>query len=206
MKLQKIKITMRRGATNAVPIRVESGEWSYAPISSIEESAPMRITAPDHGIPDGWRAAVMNAKGLTDLNAANNPPKDAELRRITRIDANTVEINAINAAGMRAHVANTGQLAFYTPLNLSGYTSARMNVKKSISGEALATLTTTDGTLEIDAANYAVWLRPTIAQTLLIASGEYLFDVELLTDSGTVTPICTAESVLNLTHETTTTE
>lgn len=51
----------------------------------------------------------MNAKGLVDLNAENSPPKDAELRKITRIDANTVEINDINAAGFKAHV----KLALY---------------------------------------------------------------------------------------------
>src|SRR5574338_981608 len=101
--LQKLNLTIRKGSTIRIPIRVESGEWDYAPITTIENTAPVRITAPSHGVPDGWRAAVMNAKGLADLNAENNPPKDAELRKITRTDGNTVEINDINAAGFKAH-------------------------------------------------------------------------------------------------------
>jgi len=202
--LQKLNLVIRKGATVRIPIRIESGEWDYAQITTIENTAPVRITAPSHGIPDGWRAAVMNAKGLVDLNAENNPPKDAELRKITRIDGNTVEINDINAAGFKAHVENTGQLAFRKPLILSSYVSARMDVKDKIDGTVIATFKTQDGTLEIDLASDAIWLSLTPVQSTLPVKA-YVADIELMTADGKTFPICKADSAFVVEPETTTT-
>lgn len=204
MILQKLKLTIRKGSTVRIPIRVESGEWDYAPITTIENTAPVRITATSHGIPDGWRAAVMNAKGLTDLNAENNPPTDAELYPLTRIDANTVEINKINAAGFKTHTASTGQLAFRKPLDLSGYTSARMDVKDKVDGTVIATFKTQDNTLEIDLASDALWLSLTPVQSTIPVK-EYVTDIELMKADGTTLPICKAESTFVVEPEITTT-
>lgn len=205
MSTKRITITIRKGETVRLPIRIESDEWDYAPITTIENTAPVRITATSHSIPDGWRAAVMNAKVLTEMNAENNPPKDSELRKIARIDANTVEINDINAAGFKTHTASTGQLAFYKPLDLSGFTSARMDVKDKIGGTVIASFNTTDGTLEIDLASDALWLNLTPTESAIVAK-EYVTDIEMVSATGEVTPICTADSAFVVEPETTTTE
>ena len=205
MSTKRITITIRKGETVRPPIRIESDEWDYAPITTIENTAPVRIAATSHGIPDGWRAAVMNAKVLTEMNAENNPPKDSELRKIARIDANTVEINDINAAGFKTHTASTGQLAFYKPLDLSGFTAARMDVKDKIGGTVIASFNTTDGTLEIDLASDALWLNLTPTESAIVAK-EYVTDIEMVSATGEVTPICTADSAFVVEPETTTTE
>lgn len=58
MALQKLTLTIRKGSAEDIPIRVESDAWSYATISAVAQSAPLRITA--SGVPpDGWRAAIM---------------------------------------------------------------------------------------------------------------------------------------------------
>lgn len=205
VKLQKIKITLRRGATNSVPVRLETDEWEYATITDIDQSAPVRITATGHGIPNGWRAAVMNAKGMTDLNAANNPPKDGDLRRITVIDPNTVEINDINAAGMRAYTSG-GQLAFRKPLDLSAYVSARMDIKAKVGADPLLSLNSTDQTLRIDTSSNALWIEPTVAQSLTLAAKPYVFDIELVRADGHIDAACLADSEAAVLPEVTTTE
>lgn len=212
--MQKLNLTIRRGATIALPIRVESSELAYAPITAIQRTAPVSITATAHGIPDGWRAAVANAVGLTELNAENNPPKDAELRLVTRVDADTIEFNSVNAAGYRkAHVASTGQLVFYKPVDLSLYTGARMECKDRVGGTRLALFATPatvadllDGELELDSSNDTLWLRLTDEESSVIDFDKCVFDIELLRANGDVEPICTADSVLTVLPEVTTAE
>ena len=99
MELQKLTLKMRRGATNVTPIRIESGKWIYVTITAVAQTAPLRITAPGHDLPDNWRAAIMNVKSVGDFAAANNPPKDRELHTITVVDDDTIEITS--AAGWR---------------------------------------------------------------------------------------------------------
>ena len=203
MELQKLNLTIRRGATNVIPIRVETDEWQYAAISAVAQSAPLRITATTVP-PDGWRVAIMNVKAVGDFAAQNNPPKDNELRSATRIDATTAEFNTINGAGFRAHTGG-GQLAWRTPLDLAPFNGARMDIKAKVGGEVLASFALDTG-LRLDNATPAIWFEPTIAQSLLLAAKTYVFDIELLRTGGGVEPICSADSTLTVLPEITTTE
>jgi len=202
--LQKLTLTIRRGATNVIPIRVESSTWKYAQITNVAQSAPLRITAEGHGIPDGWRAAIMNVKGPTSLNAEDNPPKDAALRKVTAVDADNVEFNETNGAGLKPYVSG-GQLAYREPLNLAPFNGVRMDVKDKVGGEALLSFSEGNG-LRLDSATNAVWFEPTIEQSLVLAAKTYVFDIELLRTGGGVEPICSAESQLTVLPEITTTE
>lgn len=211
--MNKLTISIRRGSTVALPIRVESSVLSYAQITTIANTAPVRITAAAHGLPDGWRTAVMNARGLTDLNAEYNPPKDKELQRVTLVDADTVEFNSVNATGFKTHTANTGQLAFYAPVDLSLYVGARMEIKKKVGGERLALFATpatvtdaTDGALELDAANNTLWIRLTDAESTAIEFKSAVFDIELLRANGDIEAVCSADSVITIDQEITTAE
>lgn len=195
---------MRRGATNITPIRVESEKWKYVSITAIEQTAPLRITAPGHELPDGWRAAIMNVSVVGNFAAANNPPNDSELHAVTVIDQDTIEINAINGAAFRVYVSG-GQLAYREPLDLAPYIGARMDVKAKINGEALLHLAEGLG-LRLDNAERTVWFEPSIEQSMTLPAKKYLFDIELLRTSGAIDPICAAESVLTVSPETTTTE
>lgn len=181
---------MRLGASYNTPIRVESDNLIYARIANISNDAPPRITTTDdHGIPDGWRASVVDAKGLTDLNGM--APK-----RVSVIDDTTIDFPGISTLGYRAHTAGTGAVAFYEPMDLSGYTGARMDIKRSVGGEPLLTLSTGDGTLEIDTANHAVWIR--LTYEMLADAGltprDYLFDIELVMIDG-VDALCAISTV-----------
>lgn len=204
MALQKLNITIRRGATNVIPIRIESQTWKYAQITGVEQSAPLRVTAVEHGLPDGWRAAMMNLALVGDFAAQNNPPKDSDLRAVVVVDADTVEFNAINGAGFKAYVSG-GQLAYREPLNLSPFNGARMDVKEKVGGEPILSFSDGDS-LRLDSTTNAVWFEPTIEQSLVLAAKTYVFDIELLRTGGGVEPICSAESQLTVLPEITTTE
>ncbi|THF55910.1 hypothetical protein [Pseudothauera rhizosphaerae] len=202
-KLQKLDLCIIRGATVALPIRIESDTLAYATINDVLQSAPVQIVASGHGIPDGWRAAVMNVKGPVELNAANNPPRDSDFRRTTRLDTSTVAFNAVNGAGFKPYVSG-GQLAYYLPVNLALYDSARMDVRNRVGGDLLASFSTDEGTLGLDAANDCLWLRLTAEQSAELSWTKGVFDAELVEPDGTVLRICSSDSTITVTTENTT--
>ena len=75
--------------------------------------------------------------------------------------------------------------------------------KTWVGGAVLASLSTVAGTIEIDAPNGAVWLHITPTTLVELAAGDYVFDIELL-DGTDVLALCSAESVLHLLPEITT--
>jgi len=201
--LETLKLTIRRGASEDIPIRVESDVLVYKPITGIAASAPISITAVAHGLKDGWRAAVMNS-GVPEIDIAWDDPLDDSLRRITLIDADTVEFNDVNGISFTAYVAG-GQLVYREPLDLSQFVDARMNVKGSVSGPVLATYKHTTGELLIDLVTDSLRLTLDTTDTSALAAGKRYFDIELVRLDGSVQPICSAKSVLTVLPEITTT-
>ena len=203
MALQKLTLTIRKGSAENIPIRLEQSGWSYASISAVLQTAPLRVTAPGHGIPDGWRVAIMNVKAVGDFGAANNPPKDKELHTVTVIDADTVEFNAINGAAFRAHTGG-GQLAWHTPVDLNLYVGARMNVRDKVGGALVANWTTDTNELERDVANDTLWLRLDDLVTETLTAKTKVFDIELIRTGGDADRVCAYDSILVVLDETTT--
>lgn len=204
MALNKLKLpTIRIGASVDIPIRVETNSLTFAPIASIAKSAPVRVvTTSPHGVPDGWRAAIVDAKGMTELNS--DKVSDSDLMKVTVVDATTLDLDGISSLSFRTHTANTGAVAFYAPKDLSAYTSANMDVKKQVGAEAVANFNTIDGTLEIDALASAVWVRLDSSDLSALSAEDYVFDIELTRPDG-IDAICSAESVFTVVPEVTTT-
>jgi len=201
--LSALKIEVRLGASADIPIRVETNNLTFAPIASIVKSAPARVVTTDpHGIPDGWRAAIVDAKGMTELNA--DTVSDRGLTKVTVIDATTLDLDGISSLSFRTHTANTGAVAFYAPKDLSAYTSANMDLKKRIGGVVEANFSTTAGTLEIDVATNVVWLRLADTDTALLSARDYVFDIELTRIDG-IDAICAPNSTFTVFPQVTTT-
>ncbi|HEX7720283.1 MAG TPA: hypothetical protein VF389_10790, partial [Woeseiaceae bacterium] len=139
--------------------------------------------------------------GLINTARPADKVRDTDLRTITVVDANTIEINAINAAAMPAYVSG-GHLQIRPPLDLSQFVSARMQIN-SASGELLAYYTT-DNALEIDQSTSALWLRLTAAQSRDLEFDYGLFDIELLTSDGRVINIAAPDSTITVVAEQTT--
>ena len=202
MALQKLTLTIRKGSAEDIPIRLESEAWSYANISAVAQTAPLRITA-SAVPPDGWRAAIMNVKAVGDFAAQSNPPKDSDLRSVAVVDPTTVEFNAINGAAFRAHTSG-GQLAWRTPLDLNLYVGARMNVRDKVGGVLVANWTTDTNELERDVANDSLWLRLDDLVTETLTAKNKVFDIELIRTGGDADRVCAHDSTLVVLDETTT--
>lgn len=198
-KLQKLTLQARIGESTDIQIRVETEEVEFALISSISRSAPARVvTQAAHGLLDGWRASVIDAKGMVAIN-------DVRPTSVSVVDTTTVDLDGVSSLGMSAHTADSGALKWYAPKDLSGYTGARMDLKRAVGATAVLSLHTDDGTLEIDSAASSVWIR--LPATALSDAGvpprDYYFDIELIRADG-VDAICAATSTVTVLPEITT--
>lgn len=198
-------LTILQGKTFSLLLRWEVEPIVYKQITAIQQTAPVRITSAEHGIPDGWRVAITSVKGMTEVNAEANKVRDRDYNPVTVVDMNTVEINAINAAGFKPYVSG-GYLQFNTPADLEGYT-ARMSIKDKVGGTLLASSKIADAPLDIleltiDTALSAVIIKISAIDTAAIAWKKGVYELELESSTGVVTSLLSG--AVSVTKEVTT--
>lgn len=189
MAAGKQDFVIEQGKTFSRVLRWSAPPYVYRPITGIAQSAPARITCPDHGAPDGWRVAVVSVRGMKQINAANTPPKATDYHKATVVDANTVELNEVNAADFSAY-ASGGYLMYLTPVDLGGFT-ARMTIKSKIGGTVLETLTTENGKIVLDNVKKTIILKLDAAATAAYAWTKGVYELELVSAGGDVTALLT---------------
>lgn len=202
--MEKLTISARKGTTLDIPIRIESDVVGYVQITGMSNSAPLRVTTPSHGIPDGWRVGIMNAGGMTELNAENfEGVSEDDLRRISVVDANHIDFPGVNSTAFSTYTSG-GQLVFYKPKDLSVYANARMDVKDRVGGNTLVTFNVLNDGLRLDNPNSALWLHIEPVDLSSINVGNKVFDVEMVRNTGEVDALCSADSVFEVLPEITT--
>lgn len=197
----KTPLSIRQGSTFNFVFRWETQPIVYRPITGILAQAPVRVTVPAHGIPEGWRVAVVSVRGMLEMNALNAPPRDADYHQATVIGVDTIELNDVNAADFSAYESG-GYVQFNTPADLAAYT-ARMRIKDRVGGVTLLTFTTENGRIVLDnsAKTITLTLSATDSEALAFTKGQY--DLEMVSPTGVVTPL--AEGPVTVTREITTT-
>lgn len=193
-------LEIKKGKTFTLTLRWETEPIVYRPITGMQQTAPVRITAPAHGLVTGWNAAVTNAKGMTELNAEPNKVKDKDYHRATVVDSDTIEFNDVNAVGFKAYVSG-GVLQYNTPAPLAG-TSARATIKDKVGGTVLLTLTGANGKIAIDQAAKTITLTLSATETAALVFSKGVYDLEIQDAGGTVTLLM--EGKVQVTNEVTT--
>lgn len=180
-----VDLTIRRGGTFNWKLRPEQTEQRYVAVAAIDRTAPVRIYAVDHGLLPDWRFLVVGAKGMSQINARNNPPRASDYMRAKVIDADTIEVNRINAMAFGAYTG--GAVVQYSlPMNLAGYTVRGQVRKTAKSTEVLLDLGLY---ATIDAANCAITFSVPPAVTAALVGTGGVFDIELVASDGTVIPL-----------------
>jgi hypothetical protein len=180
-------IVIRQGETFRQVLRWETSPIVYKAITAITQSAPVSITCPSHGLLTGWRVAIVSVKGMTNINAAYDPPRNSDYHPITVVDGDTLTINSINSAGFKSYVSG-GYLQSNTPQVLTGYT-ARMDIKDKVGGTILDSLTDSNGKILIDATNHAITISLSALATAAYAWTSGVYDLELVAATGEVTTL-----------------
>lgn len=182
-----LNLTIREGETFQRIIRWETPPFVYKSISAITKAAPARVTAALHGLTNGWRAVVVSADGMEEINCVNNPPRVKDYHQVTIVDTNTLEFNDVNSADYSTYTGG-GYLQFMTPVDLTGYT-AGMKIKDKLDGTVLLTLNSTNGRIVIDQTNKMITITISAATTAAITWIKGVYDLEMYSPSGDVTTI-----------------
>lgn len=181
-----VNFTIRQGETWRRIVRWEQGEFVYKPITGITKAAPAVLTVTGHGLVDGWRGAISNVVGMTEINAKNEPPLDPdEYYKLTVNDANTIEINALNTLGFKPYTSG-GILRYRPPVDLDGFT-ARMSFRKKIKDSvSLFDLTTDNGRIALDNVEKTITLLIQDEDTAEFGFTSAVYDLELVSSGGEV--------------------
>ena len=158
------EILIQRGSTFEYEVLwANASDLTYKPITAISLAfGPPRLTVTGHGIPPGWPVAITRVAGMRQINAENSPPSGNDYHTVKVIDANTIELNDVDATGFSAYTSG-GFVQFKTPIDFSGYTF-RQDIKDKIGGTVLASS-------EVDAAPLnIITITPTPAESKLLIS------------------------------------
>lgn len=180
-------LIIRKGSTYQQIVRWETPPIVYKPITGISQAAPAVVTAATHGVPDGWRVAIVSVKGMTQINALNSPPKDKDYHKATVGNANAITLNDVNSSDYKTYTSG-GYVQYNTPKDMTGY-SARMSIKDKVGGTELLRLDTIGGKIVIDNTAKTITLALTATQTAAITFTKGVYDLEMVSAVGDVTPL-----------------
>jgi hypothetical protein len=180
---KKLNLTILQGDTFTRVIRWETPPFIYKAITGITAAAPAVVTAIAHGLKAGWRAAIVSVKGMKQINAENDPPRDSDFKQVTVSDVDHVSFNKINSADYSLYTSG-GYLQFYTPVDMTGYT-ARMTIKDRVGGSILQALVS-PGDIVIDNTEHTITITITAAVTAAWTWTTGTYDLEMVSPTGVV--------------------
>jgi hypothetical protein len=188
MTCQTEDLTIKQGKTFVRVVRWETAPFVYKPITAISRAAPVQITATGHGMPDGWRGAVVSAGGMRKINAKNWPLRDTDFHTITSVDPNNVQFNDVVSLDYTAYTSG-GSLVYYTPVDLDLFV-ARMQIRDTVEDTTiLMSLVTGTERITIDNTAKTITLLISAADTAGITWLQGVYDLELESPSGVVTQL-----------------
>ena len=180
-------------------VRWEQASFVYKEITAISKAAPTILTATGHRLLDGWRFAISNVEGMTQINARNEPPEDEEYHISKLVDVNQIEINAMNSLGFTAYKSG-GVIRYRPPEPLTGYT-ARMHLRKNAKATSpYFVMTTVTGEIELNDTLKTIKLKITDEQSELFTFSRARYDLEMIKAGEVTIPMAGSITVVkNLT-------
>ena len=175
---------IRQGKTFYAELRWETEPIVYKPITAMSQTAPIEMEVIGHGLTDGWRGAITNAKGMTELNAEANNVQDADYHEITVVDADNITINKINATGFKPYISG-GVLQYNSPGPLTG-ADVRMTIRDKVGGVELMTLTAANSRVNVNTVAKRIELTITADDTAAILWKSGVYDIEVEDATGRV--------------------
>ncbi len=156
------------GATNRKPLYLLQPRFERKAISAIQKTPSLLLTVPGHGLSAEWPCWVEGVSGFTALN--RQQPQQAPWM-VGVIDADTVEINALNGAGQNA----SGGWLVYQP----GVDLADATAKLTLTGQDYTLeLTTENGGLQVlGVGRLVIALTPAQSAAIPLAGVTYTLDI-----------------------------
>lgn len=190
--LQDLDLCVPAGATFSAVLRWSTDVLVSKAITGISKAAPAVVTAVAHGLVSGWRAAVVSAGGMQQINAGRYPPHDRDYHPVTNLTTDTVSLDDVSSAGYTAYTSG-GFLVYQTPVSLAGCTALMRIRDYPITGTVLKTMSELDGVAIDDTAKTITLTFDTAALTWTTG----YFDLEMTDATGKITQIAQGVITIN---------
>lgn len=199
-------IVIKKGATYRHMLRWESTLRAYAPITGITRAGPCVITAPAHGMPNGWRIdRITSVVGMKQINTHQLIAGQFARTNFGRqfpngfpasvVDANTLRIQNLNSSEFAAYVSG-GVVEYNTPIVLAGYT-ARMQIRASVdSASPLLSLTSEANDIVIDDITKTILIQIPATTTAGLTFRYGVASLEMEDSGGIVTHLIDSAPVV----------
>lgn len=182
-------ITIIKGKTFTRVLQWMSTPLIYKAITGITQAAPAVVTAPGHGVPDGWRVAVASVQGMREINAKlpgkGEPPLFSDFTRARPLNVNELELNEVNSLDFTAYDSG-GTLIYYTPVDLAGAT-AQLQIRATETAEnppLVNLVSPTDIVIDNVAKSITITIPATDTEDYTFLSGVYELEITI---AGNVT-------------------
>ena len=179
-----------KGKTVARTLRWETEPFVYKAITAITKAAPAVVTAVRHGVPNGWRVAVVSVGGMREINAKlpgkGEPPLASEFHKATVLTANTIELNDVNSLEFTAYTSG-GAVLYFTPVSLAGAT-ARLQIRATETASAilLDLVSPTNIVVDDTAKTITITITATVTAAFTFLTGVYELEITI---GGVVTQL-----------------
>lgn len=162
-------IQIPAGRDYEITLRPTTTQIIYKPISAIPAAAPARLTVTAHGVPNGW---PVQAKGKREAS----PLIDLGAQYATVIDANTIELNALESLDWPAYTSGDAVLAYNEPMSLTGFTFALSVRELATDATAIFTISSAGG--QITVVNSVLLMMVPNAMSALLTDKRYTYTLE----------------------------
>lgn len=196
--VEELPLTIVKGIPLSEPFRWMQDLRARKAITAATLAAPCVLTVPNHGLPPGWPFTIAGAKGLTQINRGS---LDDNTRLYTAIvvDANTLELNDINALALSAYIGG-GVIEYFLPVDLSAFSEAKAQIRATLESEdVLETLKKSTGDIVLDNVAKLITLQLNSARTAAagLPVGAAVYNL-VLTDTGGVDRILVPNSPVSI--------
>lgn len=163
------------GATNRKPLFLLQPRFERKAITEVQKTPSLKLTVPEHGLAAEWPCWVEGVSGFSALN--RQPPQQAPWI-VGVIDADTVEINALNGAEQNGR---GGWLVYQPGVDL---TDASAKLTLTGHGYSLELTTANDGLRVLGVGRLMIVLTP--AQSTAIPQDGVTYTLDITWQNGDV--------------------
>lgn len=181
------------GETFAPVIRWGAKDLTTAQITGITQGTPVVITAPAHGVPNGWPVAIVGTNGMYEINATRYPPVTKDYNPASVLSVDSLALNDISSAKFQPY-RDGGAVVFNTPISLVGVSAAMTFWDTPDKSDTPLVVLTNGSGLTLDTVDFTV--VPQLQTAGLLWQLAY-FNLDFTDTNGVVTRALTGTLTIN---------
>lgn len=200
---EQIDLTITRGKTFEFGFLYADDEPRQILITGMPSKVPPQLTAPGHGLPDGWPFWVSCVKAPAELNSSAGSSDAYEVMSsdpyfVKVVDVDTIEVPGVIAACWKAF-SGSGVLITLRPVDLTGW-QCRAQVRDKVGGQVLFSwhsdpAENPDGEAVVDVALSIFFLKMDAATATALTWKKGVYDFEAIAPGGEVYPLTAISSI-----------